>query len=27
VSPSRGGSGYIFGIAGDPHRMHSFGLE
>jgi hypothetical protein len=27
ISPSRGGSGCDFGVAGDPHRMHSFCLE
>jgi hypothetical protein len=27
VSPSRGGSAYVSGVAGDPHRMRSFCLE
>jgi hypothetical protein len=27
VSPSRGGSGYVSDVVGDPHRMRSFCLE
>jgi hypothetical protein len=27
VSPSCGGSGYVSGVAGDPHRMRSFCLK
>jgi hypothetical protein len=27
VSPFRGGSGYVSGVASDPYRMRSFRLE